>query len=340
MKMIPIVLNEDLQRVGMLDGFKSFIWTERYQRPGDFEIVYPITADALGLVKLGRYIIRDDRSEIGIIESINLTSEFGRGDSFLRIAGRFASSILGRRIIDTVAKFSRKTPGAIIRSLIEATITAPTDAKRKIEIFMMDSGASGTAKTHAQYTGKNLLEIVEALCSENDMGFRTYIKEGKIALKLYYGTDRRATVVFSPAFDNLNSEEYRESIEERITNVLVAGEGEGTARKTAWATVDDPAGLDRYELYQDARNLRDTDETAAYLTELRQEGLESITPFTKSHMAEVSLNGLTYKQDIDVGDIITIRNDAWGITETPRILEVIESMDETGRYSITPSFAE
>ena len=342
-QMIPIVLDENLQRVGMVDYYRSFIWTERYNTPGDFEIVCPVTAALRALVKLGRYVIRDDRQEVGIIETIRLTSEYNRGEHMALISGRFASSILQRRIVDVTTKFKSKTAAQIIRQLVQSHILSPSNTARKIDIFDMDTTTvSGSRIKSAQFTGKTLLEVTESLCEEKGFGFRTYISgTGKITLHIYAGTDRRATAVFSPAFDNLDSEEYEESITARVTNVLTAGEGEGTARKTAWATVDNPTGLDRYELYQDARNLRDdADDTAAYLEELEQQGLEEITPYTQAHMAEIVPGVLVYKQDWDVGDIITIRNDTWGILETPRIVEVIESMDETGRYSITPSFAE
>jgi hypothetical protein len=69
--------------------------------------------------------------------------------------------------------------------------------------------------------------------------------------------------VFSDAYDNLLSSEYVEDYQQIVTDVLVAGEGEGADRKTLWVNAannlipDDPAywqqgGLSRGENYQDS----------------------------------------------------------------------------------------
>ena len=50
---------------------------------------------------------------------------------------------------------------------------------------------------------------------------------------------------------------------------------------------------------------------------------------------EASVN-YTYKEDYFLGDIIQIENE-FGIKAAPRIVEIIECMDENG-YSMTPTF--
>ena len=126
-----------------------------------------------------------------------------------------------------------------------------------------------------------------------------------------------------------------------MTDVLIAGEGEGLARKTLWVTKTAPSGLNRYEFFQDARDASTNDgeiSDEVYYNQLRGEALESITAFTTAFTGEVDFSNIVYKQDVNIGDICTIKNKRWGLSINTRLVEIIESIGENGAYTITPSF--
>ena len=52
----------------------------------------------------------------------------------------------------------------------------------------------------------------------------------------------------------------------------------------------------------------------------------------------MDFTNVKYREDVNVGDIVTIKNTKWGIHINSRLVEVIESVNESGAYSITPSF--
>ena len=209
-------------------------------------------------------------------------------------------------------------------------------------------GEKGFAETvEMQVTGDNLFDVVSSLCQSYGYGFKvTFNDDRQFMFELYkgedrsYGQDVNPYVVFSPDFDNVKSVDYVSDKTDYKNVALVAGEGEGTNRKTA--TVGSAAGLDRYEIYVDARDISTNDEeisTEDYNKLLAERGNEdlaaSIVQESFEGEVEASVN-YTYKEDYFLGDIIQIENE-FGIKAAPRIVEIIECMDENG-YSMTPTF--
>lgn len=343
--MIPIIADKNFVRLGALDDFVSFIWTTRYYQCGDFELVLNMSAKALDIVKIGYYVIRDDDENTGIIEKITVDVD-ADGDERLIASGRFLSSVLARRIIAEQTEFRNQKLSDIINYLINEAVISPDVAARTIPNFTLGSYDIADKLT-CQFTGKNLLDVISTLCEEYHVGFKTLRVGAGFQFSLYRGVDRtynQSTLpyaVFSDTYDNLLSAEYIDSREGFVTDVLVAGEGEGIDRKTAWASKTTNTGLDRYELYKDARNMS-SDEgyipEAEYIASLRQEGMESITEITQAFSGKIDFGNVKYKTDINIGDLCVIEYAKWGLHIDTRLIEVIESVNEQGVYTITPTF--
>lgn len=344
--MIPILMNDNFQKLAEIDGYSSLIWTTRYYECGDFQLQVPIDHRTKDLFKLGYYILRDDDDHVGIIENISMQNT-DTAKEVITVSGRFLSSILARRIIAVQTQVSGQIYSCI-QTLIDQNAISPSISARQIPNLSFNSLVQSSNTMKAQYTGKNLLETISEICRTYGLGYKTILSnEDDFVFTLFEGKDRSYNqnvnpyVVFSDEYDNLISAQYDESNQELITDVLIAGEGQGTARKTLWVTKDAPTGLARYEYYQDARNSStnggEIDEET-YYNQLRGEALESITAFTSAFTGEVDFSNIKYKVDVNVGDIVTIKNSKWGIYINTRLVEVIESMDESGTYTIMPSF--
>lgn len=50
------VLDSGFNQIGIVDIFESFIWTERYAKPGDFELQVPRTKENLNLLKKDNWL--------------------------------------------------------------------------------------------------------------------------------------------------------------------------------------------------------------------------------------------------------------------------------------------
>ena len=345
--MIPIIANTSFHKLAIIDDFSSFIWTSRYYSAGDFELVVPVNPITLATMRKGYYVFRDDTdTDVGIIEALDI-QENADGQETIIARGRFLTSILGRRIVAVQTQINNQTIDAACAALITDAIIEPEISERTIDNFVIDSSYTTAKKITIQITGKNLLDAIGKICESNGIGFRVRLSGGNFVFQMYEGTDRsygqsiNPYVVFSDKYDNLMSSEYQENYQNVVTDVLIAGEGEGLDRKTLWVTKDSLSGLNRYEYYQDARNMSTNEgeiPDEEYYEQLESAALENITEYTVACSGEVDFSGVQYGVDVFLGDICTVENTRWGIFMNSRLVEVIESIDETGAYTITPTF--
>ena len=346
-KMIPVIMNDQFERLALVDDYSSFIWSTRYYTSGDFQLIVDANSKYMGMFKKDYYVVRDDDENVGIIENI-VIQENEDDRSQMIITGRFLDCIIGRRIIAEQTTLSGNVSDCI-EQLLDENIINPSNIDRQIDNFTIDSVEFAT-EIEAQYTGKNLLTTISDLCQTYGLGYKvTLNSDNEFVFKLYKGVDRTYDqdtndwVIFSDTYDNLLSSKYEESYKGMVNAVLVAGEGEGLERKTAWAVTPDAQGIGRYEMYKDQRNIQSNNgeiPDAEYYQLLAESGKESLTAYTVAFTGNVYFDNIEYKTDVGIGDICVIENTNWGIYIYSRLVEVIESIDETGKYTITPTFGK
>lgn len=342
------VLNKSFQTIGVIDFATSIIWTTRYYEAGDFEVYTQCTKKAVDLLQEGFYLIREDCDMVGIIENVTITTDAESGN-WLTVTGRDAKSLLARRIVWQQTNLSGNVANNIV-TLLNQNIISPSNSSRKISNFTATTPSTSvfTDTFQKQITGDNLYEAILAICLDYSYGFKVTLNNGVFNFELYKGTDRSVNqtvnshVVFSPEYDNFLGSDYNVTSENYGNVVLVAGEGEGTARKTQ--TVGTATGINRYEIFVDSRNTSSNNSEiteSEYANLLIAEGQEVLAENTKkkSFTGEID-NTRTYifKTDYFLGDVITVKNE-YGMQEDVRIIEIVECLDENG-LTITPSFED
>ena len=110
--------NSNFDVIGILDTAQSVIWHSVYYGVGDFEI-YIRLEDALHIIGEVRYITRPDNDEVGVIESILIADDIESGKT-IKLKGRFAKSLLDRRIIFNLSGTSNKA--TILRGKVETEV--------------------------------------------------------------------------------------------------------------------------------------------------------------------------------------------------------------------------
>ena len=340
-------MNDQFVRLAVVDDYSSFIWATRYYTSGDFQLIVDANIKNKSLFQKDFYVVRDDDENVGIIEDIKIERNEDAKEVLI-VKGRFLDSIIGRRIIAVQTTVSGKI-SACIEQLLNDNIIDPDDTDRQISNFTINSYEINTTM-QAQYTGKNLLDTISNICETYGIGYKVTLNaDHEFVFELYEGVDRtydqsvNTWVIFSDTYDNLLSSSYEENYRTLVNAVLVAGEGEGLDRKTAWATKSDATGINRYEMYKDQRNIRSDDgeiPEEEYMELLKESGKESLTNYTAAFTGSVYFDNIQYKTDINVGDLCVIENSKWGIYINTRLVEVIESVDESGDYSIVPTFGK
>lgn len=336
-------LDSDFKERYVLDVFKSLIWTKRYYTCGDFELYTPATAEITSMLASCPYISRDDDGGVMIVENIKITTDAENGN-FYTITGRSLESVLARRIVEgeTTHQFVIDTDDAaeVVYQLVKINIGELAAFNRIVSNFVTDTTFSYPADIKMQITGKDLMQAVTDICMTYGFGFRVRIDNGNIVFSLYAGSV--VDVTFSAEFDNLINSDYSYNSENYKNVVEIAGEGEGTARKWAGIHGLDYGGLERRELFVDARDISSNGGEISeddYYDMLFTRGYEKLAErqIVKAFSGDVEpQTTYQYKKDYDLGDIVTVDN-GYGVMATPRIIEIIECWDDTG-YKVVPTF--
>ena len=125
-------------------------------------------------------------------------------------------------------------------------------------------------------------------------------------------------------------------------SALIGGEGEGTSQRTA--SIGTATGLNRNEDYIDGSSVSSNGEiitVETYTKMLQEYGQTQLdqTAYTQSFSGNIDSEGLfKLNQDYFLGDIVQIENEK-GIKATPRIVEIIYAIDESGT-SVVPTFSK
>ena len=160
--------------------------------------------------------------------------------------------------------------------------------------------------------------------------------QNQFVFRLYTGTDRSYSqeinpyVIFSPVFDNIVTSDYIESKKDYYNVGLVAGSGEGSARRTETVGDQEVSGLDRRELYIDARDI--DSKSSTYSQDLKQRGEEELSAHKIDQSFEGEIDAIQiykYRQDFFMGDIVQLESE-YGQNARVRILEFIYSDDQDG----------
>lgn len=358
------IRDTDARVIGIIDVATSIIWHSVYFGVGDFEIYTAVTPAAVDVLKIGHYVTRPDTDDVGIIERINVVNN--EQDGFMIIAaGRFAKSILDRRLIYNLTGTSNKATtlyGNVeteVRDVVyNNAINCPFDNKRNIPVLALGDVAGiplrivdangNAARKQVSYGG--LLTYTDGVLEEYGLAAKCIIGAGKLQYIVYRGIDRsventagNTPVVFSREFDNLTESEYLYDTTPEKNAALIGGEGEGVAR--FYSIVEGTeTGLQRREMwvdaasiskaYKDANDVEQTYSDAEYKAMLDAQGKQQLTPLVASETfngtIDISNGNYVYGRDFALGDIVTVQDNNIGVYVNVRIRETTEVQDENG----------
>ena len=343
--------NQAHQRILVIDMTTSMIWTDRYNKYGDFELHFSTTSDLYAYIEKKYYLMFDMSEHQMIIESISIHTNPKEGDT-VKATGRSLETILERRIVWGQRDITG-TPQYIIKTLITEAIINPTIADRKISNFIFEDSTDpiilGLASVSLQFMGENLYDVIVQLCKVFGIGFKiTLNSANQFVFKLYVGVDRSQAqflnpyVTFSSENDNIVSSDYLTTIINQKNVSLVAGEGEGSARKTI--SCGSASGLDRREIFTDARDISSEIDgtnltTEQYNSRLTERGNTDLAQYNEEEMFSGQADATRsyiYGEHFYMGDIVQTA-DNYGHSGRSVISEFTIVTDQTG-LAMYPTF--
>ena len=336
------IFDASLNFVGLLDNFTSLQWTRRYAKYGEFELHCSLSPETLALLQKGNIVWKKDDHEAGYIEYRQMAQD-AEGKETLVIKGKFLSGYLNRRII-WGEEILQTTAEVAMRTLVDKNGITPTDTNRIIPNLILGVLGGFLQTVEYQTSYKNLLDEIESLCGLSELGYRVNfdILTGKLVFNVYEGLNRTSSqsvnprAIFSKEFENILTQQYTDSLNNFRNTALVGGMGEGVARKLV--TIGTPTGLDRFEMFDDAKDLTNVVDTVTltdleYTNTLIERGNSKLSETVEIQTFDSTINlnsKLVYKTDFDLGDIVTHTSKKWGLTLDTRITEIKEVFEEAG----------
>lgn len=356
--MEALILDRDYMTLAILDNYESFIWNDKYQEAGDFELVIPANQDMLKLLAPGNYLSSAHSEHIMIIEDTNTVENTETGGK-MTFTGRSLESLLDRRVAWTEISTEKGNLQDFVEDLLNKNAIQPEDPDRIIPglVFKRSTDPNVTTKTlTCKYHGETLYDIITTVCNSSGLGFKMVLEnETTIGFYLYCGVDRsykqdlRPFVVFSPDYENFLSSEYYCTTRDYKTVCLVLGpvdedeEGNVIARHDISVYRTDEGagiGLDRREVAVDSSSTKADEEEGENLNDLlQQDGQDTLADAgkTEAFSGEVeAVQQFVYPKDFDIGDICSIQN-SYGQEAEVYIAEVVFTSDASGEKMV-PTF--
>lgn len=329
------ILNSLLQPVDVVDDFLSFIWTERFKRYGDFELIVNANSAFRGKLPAGTRLVIERSKRVMTVETLEDTTD-DEGRAVLKVTGRSLEMILDNRLARGVMGDLTITP----KWVLEGT---PTEIARQIyhdicvtgildlgdiipgvteaSIFPVDTIAEPTEEVIVEFDPVTVYTALGNLADVYDFGFRLVRDDDtQLYFDVYMGSDRTTrqdvlpAVVFSPDMDNLqNSTELTSTA--LYKNVAYVLSKAGSVIVYPLDVDPEIEGFERNVMVVKADDIAVDDlDAEAKMTQRGLEELAKARRFT-AFDGEISLqNQYRYGVDFHLGDLVEIRKNSGGMT--------------------------
>lgn len=345
------ILDSLYRREVLVDKYVSLIWTERFSKWGDFELVLISNSANRSRFKTGLNITIQGSYRVMTIETIEETTN-DQGEFLLTVKGRSLERIFENRIAraalsDLTADpkwIITDQPADIVRKLFhDICVTGVLDpgdiisGVTEASIFPVDTIPEPSEAITYEIDPKPLYIPMTELCDQYGMGFRLVrdIMNPQLYFDVYMGSDRTSkqttlpAVIFSPTMENLHSPtELRSIAPMKNVAYVISPVGHEVVYPLGMEAVE---GFERHVLLVKADDITDTDPEVAS-AQMIQRGKEELAKnrAIRAFDGELRPNGqFIYQRDYYLGDLVEERSVS-GTTSNMQVTEQIFASDGEG----------
>lgn len=344
------VLNSLFQHVDVVDDFISFIWTERFKRYGDFELIVHASSASRGKLPAGTRLAIERSKRVMVVETLEDTTD-DEGRAIVKVIGASLEKVLDNRLARGVMGdltltpkwILTGTPTAIARQIFHdicvTGILDPGDIIPGIieaSIFPADTIAEPTEVITVEIDPVTVYNALANLADIYDFGFRLVRDvDTQLYFDIYMGSDRTTrqdvlpAVVFSPDMDNLqhSTELTSTALYKNVAYVLSAA---GSVIVYPLDVDPEVEGFERNVLIVKADDIAVDDlDAEAKMTQRGLDELAKARRFTAFDGEISRANQYRYGTDMHLGDLVEIRKNSGGMTSM-QISELIFIHDSEG----------
>lgn len=338
MKASVRILDTDFKLRGEIDDYESLQMIRRFYRAGEFEMHIAIGKQNVDQLLKDRVIIVNNQPhKSGII----MHSEINQDDSgveILTIRGPTLGGVLDRRITVTDNYDRVKGPAeTVMKHYIDNHVVNGVYPERRIPFFAIAADQGRGMQTPWQTRFEPLNEVIQGIAEWCDIGWLVNcdINLKKWVFDVLTGRDLTVDqhvlppVIFSHEYDNIQSQQFVDS-DLQYKNVGYAG-GKGEEADRLIQAVGSGFGLDRREVFLDCSSAENVTE----LTDMGNQALSELKRIRTYDGKILSTGSFVYERDWDLGDIVTLQNQKWGLTMNSRITEIKEIYEPASSLEIS-----
>ncbi len=344
------ILDSLYRPVDVVDEFISLIWTERFKRYGDFQLILNATSAFRNLLPAGTRVMIERSFRVMTVETIEDTTD-DENREILKLKGRSLEYILDNRLARGILGDLTITP----KWILEGT---PTEIARQIfhdicvtgildpgdvipgvnesSIFPEDTITEPVDEILVELEPMTVYQAESELADIYDFGYRLVRGTNyQLYFDVYMGSDRTTrqnilpAVVFSPDMDNLQNSTELTSIA-LYKNVAYVLSAAGSVIVYPPDVDPEVEGFERNVLVVKADDIKVDDlDAEAKMTRRGLDELAKARRFTAFDGEIAQPSNYKYGMDFNLGDLVEIRKNSGGMTSM-QVTEQIFVHDEQG----------
>lgn len=352
-------LNDEFQPEYLVENYESLVWSERYARSGDFELISQNIAEAVSAMPLDSYVSLRDSTVPMIVESYKIRKP-PRDQASITIKGRSFETVLERRASvntplpaitgrvpwmisadkesDAAYKAMRVVLGDIDRGVAGLGAISPAvsalDAIPEIDLTLPNDYSTLTTNNY-EIKPSDLYTLVMEMIDANHRGIKSVrpaVGGTKVGVEIYNGADLTETFVLDARFDQMDDATYLLSDQGSANVAYVFGpDGAQAVLKTA---APEPSGLARRVLVLDLTSDTTVDSAVRQSRGLIELYKYNATALFDGQVAIQVAEG--YNKEYFLGDILKLTGE-YGLSQNVRVAEFIRTSDASGEKAY-PAF--
>lgn len=334
-----VVYSKEKERLGEARSISSLQWLECYAGVGEAKLVCAATKNNLALLHEDVLLQNPDRPQV-LARVQYVETDDDMRTAKMTVRAKLTADRLGERVLMHTAEITNAEAGALelvqknLRGLA-LTVGAPKGFPQRYD---------------GQISWESLLDAVMKITERTGLGFRvTAGKDLAECFEIYKGKDRTdpqsADYVgfFGDTARNIKKVKIVRDTANYRNVAVIAGEGDGAERVIEVLDLSD--GAERRELYVNASDLTShytTEEPDGstqehtmtpeeYAAQLRERGMQALTEtwVGNTFEAELGQSMMLFGKDYDLGDILPIQLERYGIKVKVRIAQITLIYEET-----------
>ena len=354
-----ILLDESLMPIDIVQEVTSLIWQQCYYNIGTYEIYSPYSKSLFKACLSARFVFRTDKQQVGYIETVKETVQNGK--SMLLISGYLIEGVMQKRVFHPVSFGGLSLSDNYLSTLLSHTLPIILN-KATVTVKDISTNKPYCAVSSKQQNVEYFSSVVYSSLQAAECSLsHKLIDYGKIEFSIYQGLDRTITQnvntpkLYSENMGNITNVIYKKSEAGSRNVVIVTGiipqNVDNAVYNSQVHYIYNPDGIDikndlssnHIGIIRDVILSEHTSadgktyysyEEAQTMKYFKQEAETQIVPPAEAFSAEI----LDFK-DLNLGDIVTLRDESRGTDHAKRIASLVESFNPT-KNTISVVFGE